>query len=156
MLHKGDLSGDARRLPTPLDPSIGSAIVASFSPFSAAASQTFDEPKSTKGRMTATHGSPMNTSSSSGSTTSSLVSRRDSEDWVTLKRRLQALGVTRYTIEGEVGGQVVFTCLVPLVGRQAVSQRFEGEGRDDLTAGQAAIRRIGLWRASRTLSTLAN
>jgi hypothetical protein len=57
--------------------------------------------------------------------------------------------VTRYTIEGEPGGRVVFSCLIPLAGRQAVSQRFEAEGEDEFQAAQGALRRIALWRATR-------
>jgi len=70
-------------------------------------------------------------------------------DWGALRRKMQALGVTRYTIEGEPGGRVVFSCLIPLAGRQAISQRFEAEGDDEFQAAQAAIRRISLWRATR-------
>jgi hypothetical protein len=43
--------------------------------------------------------------------------------------------------------------LIPLAGRQAVSQRFEAEGDDDFQAAQAAMRRIALWRAAREPST---
>ena len=63
---------------------------------------------------------------------------------------MQSLGVTRYTMEGEPGGRVVFWCLIPLAGRQAVTQRFEGEGDDEVHAAQAAIRRIALWKATRS------
>jgi hypothetical protein len=62
---------------------------------------------------------------------------------------MQALGVSRFTIEGQPGGPVVFSCLIPLVpGRQAVAQRFEAEGPDVFHAAQAALRRIALWRAT--------
>jgi hypothetical protein len=60
--------------------------------------------------------------------------------------------VTRYSIEGETAGRVVFSCLIPLAGKQAVSQQFEGEGEDEFAAARAALRRINLWRASRTAS----
>jgi hypothetical protein len=64
---------------------------------------------------------------------------------------MQTLGVTRFTIEGEAGGRVVFSCLIPLAGRQAVSQRFEADGDDMAKAAQAALRRITLWRASQAM-----
>ena len=43
---------------------------------------------------------------------------------------MQSFGVSRYTMDGEPGGRVVFSCLIPLAGRQAVTQRFEAEGED--------------------------
>jgi hypothetical protein len=70
-------------------------------------------------------------------------------DWALLRSKMQSLGVTHYTIDGQPGGRVIFSCLIPLAGRQAVSQRFEAEGDDEFQAGQAALRRIALWRAAR-------
>jgi hypothetical protein len=61
---------------------------------------------------------------------------------------MQALGVSRFNVEGEPGGRVVFACLIPLAGRQAVSQRFEAEGDTVVQAADAALRRIALWRAT--------
>jgi len=65
---------------------------------------------------------------------------------------MQLLGVTRYAIEGEPAGRVTCWCLIPLAGRQAIAQRFEGEGDDEFHAAQTAIRRITLWQAARSLS----
>ena len=70
------------------------------------------------------------------------------DDWATLARKMQALGVSRFTIEGQPGGRVVFSCLIPLAGRQAVAQRFEAEGEDAVQAARAAMRRVALWRAA--------
>ncbi len=70
------------------------------------------------------------------------------DEWSLLKSRMQTFGVSRFTIEGDLDGSVVFTCLIPVVGRQAVSEQFEGEGDDVIHAAQAALRRIILWRAS--------
>jgi hypothetical protein len=70
------------------------------------------------------------------------------DDWTTLARKMQALGVSRYTIEGLPGGRVLFSCLIPLAGRQAVTQRFEAEGADAVQAARAALRRVALWRAA--------
>jgi hypothetical protein len=63
---------------------------------------------------------------------------------------MQTLGVSRFTIEGDPDGRVVFSCLIPLAGRQAVTQRFEAEGDDVVGAAQAALRRVALWRASQS------
>jgi hypothetical protein len=70
------------------------------------------------------------------------------KDWAALDRKMQALGVSRFTIEGQPGARVVFSCLIPLAGRQAVTQRFEAEGEDGFQAAQAALRRVALWRAT--------
>jgi hypothetical protein len=70
------------------------------------------------------------------------------ENWAVLERKLQSQGVNRFTMEGEPGRRVVFSCLIPLAGRQAVAQRFEAEGDDIVQAAQAALRRIALWRAT--------
>jgi hypothetical protein len=72
--------------------------------------------------------------------------------WAILERKMQTLGVSRFMIEAEPGGRVVFSCLIPLAGRQAVAQRFEAEGDDILQAAHAAVRRIGLWRATQARS----
>jgi len=74
------------------------------------------------------------------------------DEWAILERKMQTLGVSRFTIEAEPGGRVVFSCLIPLAGRQAVAQRFEAEGDDMAQAARAALRRIGLWRATQVPS----
>jgi hypothetical protein len=74
------------------------------------------------------------------------------DEWALLERKMQTLGVSRFTVEAEPGGRVVFSCLIPLAGRQAVSQRFEAEGDDMVQAAHAALRRIGLWRAAQAPS----
>jgi hypothetical protein len=74
------------------------------------------------------------------------VSSTDS--WAILERKMQSFGVARYSMDGEPGGRVVFSCLIPLAGRQAISQRFEAEGDDIIHAAEATLRRIALWRAS--------
>ena len=74
--------------------------------------------------------------------------RPGDEDWATLARKMQVLGISRFTIEGQPGSRVVFSCLIPLAGRQAVAQRFEAEGDDALQAARAALRRVALWRAA--------
>ena len=61
---------------------------------------------------------------------------------------MHTLGVGRYWIEGEPNGLVRFRCVVPLAGKTAVGQQFEGEGDDEIQAAESALRRIVLWRAT--------
>ena len=145
--------------PAPLDPSVGPALLASRSP--SLAQPGVAEPTTPAAIPLETapaasspsaSGSPMSTPPSSTLTSGGTSSSESPPDWAALRRKMQSLGVTRYTIEGEPGGRVVFWCLIPLAGRQAVSQRFEGEGDDECHAAQAAIRRIALWRATRSSS----
>jgi hypothetical protein len=74
----------------------------------------------------------------------------DEADWVALGRAMQTLGISRFTLEGQPGGRVVFSCLIPVAGRQAVAQRFEAEGDDGFRAARAALRRVALWRATQS------
>jgi hypothetical protein len=69
-------------------------------------------------------------------------------DWSDLRRRMRTLGISRYEVDGEPGGRSRFRCLIPLAGRRAVAQQFEGEGDDDFQAAEAALRRVSLWRAT--------
>jgi hypothetical protein len=71
--------------------------------------------------------------------------------WTLLERKMRTLGVSRFMVEAEPGGRAMFSCLIPLAGRQAIAQRFEAEGDDMFQAAQAAVRRIGLWRATQVL-----
>jgi hypothetical protein len=75
-----------------------------------------------------------------------------SDNWAVVERKMQSLGVSRYAIEGQPGDRVVFACLIPLAGRQAITQRFEAEGDDMVEAAQAALRRITLWRSTQPTS----
>jgi hypothetical protein len=145
--------------PAPLDPSVGPALLASRSPSLAQPSVAEPTTPAAIPLETAPAASspsasvsPMSTPPSSTLTSAGPTSSGSPTDWAALRRKMQSLGVTRYTIEGEPGGRVVFWCLIPLAGRQAVSQRFEGEGDDECHAAQAAIRRIALWRATRSSS----
>ena len=72
----------------------------------------------------------------------------DARDWSEIRRRMKELGVTRYEVEGETSGRSRFRCLIPLAGRRAVGQQFEGEGDDDFQAAESALRRVALWRAT--------
>src|SRR5262249_60778117 len=71
----------------------------------------------------------------------------DPTDWAGVRRALRDLGVSRYGVEGEPAGRVRFHCVIPLAGRRAVGQHFEGEGDDELQAARAALRRGALSRA---------
>ncbi|WP_165075887.1 hypothetical protein [Paludisphaera rhizosphaerae] len=73
-------------------------------------------------------------------------------DWAEIRRKLAAAGVSKYQVEGDPSGRVVFSCLIPLAGKQAVSQRFEAEGDDEVQAAQSVLKRINLWRASQPVA----
>jgi hypothetical protein len=75
-------------------------------------------------------------------------SEAPARDWADLRRRMRALGISRYEVDGEPGGRSRFRCLIPLAGRRAVAQQFEGEGDDDFQAAEAALRRVALWKAT--------
>lgn len=68
--------------------------------------------------------------------------------WKRLRQSMTELGISRYWIEGEPNGPVKFRCVVPLVDEKVVGQQFEAEGEDVIEAAEAALRRVGLWRAS--------
>ncbi len=68
--------------------------------------------------------------------------------WNDLKQAMTTRGVTRYWVEGEPSGSVTFRCVVPLAGRGAISQQFEAQGEDVLSAAEAALKRIDLWKAT--------
>jgi hypothetical protein len=136
-------------LPAPLDPTVGPAILASLSP----APSTGPLPDSrAKADAIALKAVPSTVPPHSPDGTVPAASTPSVGDWASLRRKMQSLGVTHYTIDGQPGGRVIFSCLIPLAGRQAVSQRFEAEGDDDFQAAQAAMRRIALWRAARESS----
>jgi hypothetical protein len=139
--------------PAPLDPGVAPALLASLSPEPApgAADQPPpNTPASTTAPAASPAPSPNANPPSDAATTGAPAS--GGGDWAELRRKLKAVGVTRYSIEGETAGRVVFSCLIPLAGKQAVSQQFEGEGEDEFAAARAALRRINLWRATRTTS----
>jgi hypothetical protein len=94
--------------------------------------------------------SPASSSPVATPTLRSATNRSDA--WVVLERRMRSLGVSRFMVEGEPGGRAVFACLVPLAGRQAVTQRFEAVGDDVVEAARAAVGRITLWRATQPSS----
>ena len=144
-------------LPAPLDASIGPALLASLSPSPTTQPQTTNQtgsdavpletaPANSSPASLALSGGISSTGSSSTSTSAV------TPDWGNLRHKMQVLGVTRYTIEGEPGGQVTFSCLIPLPGCQAVAQHFEAEGEDELRAAHAALRRVALWRAAQSVA----
>ena len=115
--------------PAPLDPGVAPALLASLSPAPAPAAEVKPEPKPKPV-------SPSTTTAARGG------------DWDELRRKLIAQGVTRYTVEVDTQGRTVFSCLIPLAGKQAVSQRFEADGDDEFEAAKTVLRRIKLWRAT--------
>jgi hypothetical protein len=141
---------DADAPPAPLDPDIGVALLASRSPAGSAPPEARkEEPRPRPIALEVAPSSVRPASAPSASPSQAAAAAGTVEDWRGLRGRLQALGVSRYSIEGQPGGRVVFSCLIPLAGRQAVAQRFEAEGDDEIQAARAAIRRIALWRAAR-------
>jgi hypothetical protein len=81
-------------------------------------------------------------------TSASSPSAAGSKDWAGLRKRMKALGVARYTIEGETDGRVRFSCVIPVDGLKAVGHHFEAEGEDEYQAAEAALRRVTLWKAT--------
>ncbi len=71
-----------------------------------------------------------------------------SKDWADLRKRMKALGIGRYTIEGETDGRVKFSCVIPVEGLRAVGHHFEAEGDDEYQAAEATLKRIALWKAT--------
>jgi hypothetical protein len=71
-----------------------------------------------------------------------------SADWVALRKRMKAIGVTRYWVEGTPGGPVVFRCLVPVGGDDSSGRQFEAEADDEARAAESALRRVALWQAT--------
>jgi hypothetical protein len=156
---KQGVGNQAEKAPAPLDPSVGSALLASLSPPTTVGQPLADRARSD---VIPLEVAPIKASAApAGSTPSSTHSgqnriersREMASDWGVLRHRLQAFGVARYSIEGCPEGRVVFSCLIPLAGRQAVSQRFEAEGESEFEAAQIVLRRIALWRATRPSST---
>jgi hypothetical protein len=90
---------------------------------------------------------PSSTPSLPGTSAKKILGDRN-DNWAVIERKMQHLGISRYTIDGQPGDRVVFSCLIPVAGRQAIAQRFEAEGDDMVQAAQAALRRITLWRAT--------
>jgi hypothetical protein len=145
-------------LPAPLDASIGPALLASLSPSPSSASDYANVARSEAipletapdgGSRTQAAGSP----DAAPADEQAVTKPRTVSDWESLRRRMRLLGVSRYTIEGEPSGRVVFSCVIPLAGRRAVAQQFQAEGDDELHAAQAAIRRVALWQAARSATT---
>jgi hypothetical protein len=68
--------------------------------------------------------------------------------WADALRRMKALGVSRYWVEGAPGDAVRLRCVVPLVGRDAVAQMFEATSDDLLSAADTVLRHITLWKAA--------
>jgi hypothetical protein len=69
-------------------------------------------------------------------------------DWAEIRKRMQALGIARYSMEAEIDGRVRFSCIIPVDGLRAIGHQFEAEGDDEYQAAEAAIRRITLWQAT--------
>ena len=69
-------------------------------------------------------------------------------DWAALRKRMKALGVTRYWVEGSPSGAVTFRCVVPSGGADAANRQFEAEADDERQAAESALRRVAVWKAA--------
>jgi hypothetical protein len=69
-------------------------------------------------------------------------------DWAEIRKRMQALGIARYSMEAEIDGRVRFSCVIPVDGLRAVGHQFEAEGDDEYQAAEVALRRVALWQAT--------
>ena len=78
----------------------------------------------------------------------SAPSSNEPNDWPTVRRKLREAGVSRFEIDTELAGRTRFRCVIPLAGRRAVGQMFEGEGVDEFQAAESALKRIRLWKIS--------
>jgi hypothetical protein len=76
------------------------------------------------------------------------ASASTSPDWASLRKKMKALGVVRYTLEGEADGHVRFSCVIPVEGLKAVGHHFEAEADDEYHAAEAALKRVALWKAT--------
>lgn len=145
-----------RERPAPLDPSVTPAFLASLtSPSSGTNSGGAKVPVSQASAASEPRPLPLplplpvaRDDDAVGRSAPTPESASTADAWGAIRRKLQTMGVARYTIEGVPGGRVTFSCLIPLAGRQAVTQRFEAEGDDELKAARAALRRIVLWQAA--------
>jgi hypothetical protein len=145
-----------RERPAPLDPSVTPAFLASLtSPSSGSDSDSHGRKVPVAQASAASEPRPLplplpvaRDDAAGGHPAPASESASTADAWGAIRRKLQAMGVARYTIEGVPGGRVTFSCLIPLAGRQAVTQRFEAEGDDELKAARAALRRIVLWQAT--------
>ncbi len=68
--------------------------------------------------------------------------------WAAIDRRLRSLGVRQFWVEGQPGQPVRFRCVVPVIGRGAMSQMFEAEAANLEAAAGLVARRITLWKAT--------
>ncbi len=67
-------------------------------------------------------------------------------DWKVIQSQLIRLGVTRYIIEGNAKGRVIFRCEIAEPGHADICRRFEAEGNDMIDAARAVMKRVSLWK----------
>src|SRR5262249_38106265 len=115
--------------PAPLDPSVGSALLGALSSSSSAIGSgsgsnvlPLEEKPAPNASSPLLPKAAVSPPSSQPGNVSGL--KEEAEDWAVMRRRMRSLGVKRYLIEGAPDGRAMCTCLIPLVGRQAVSEQF--------------------------------
>ncbi len=94
---------------------------------------------------------PLPTPPSSAPASASAPAPDSGVGWPMIRKRMRAMGVKKYWVEGTPSGTVTFRCVVPVPGQEAVSQQFEADGEDDLEAAEVALRRASLWQAAQRL-----
>ena len=141
--------------PAPLDASVGPALLAGLTS-NPSVSEHYPKQNTVPLHVTSstilasTHFLPTRQSEIRSEGSSSALNSQN--QWSKLRQKLQELGVAQYTINGSSGGGVIFVCVIPLMGQQAISERFEAYGDDEFLAVQIAIRRIILRQVLSTTS----
>ena len=69
-------------------------------------------------------------------------------DWPALRKKMKALGVAKYWVEGTPGGSVTFRCVAHPAGADSADRQFEAEADDETQAAESALRRVAVWRAA--------
>lgn len=67
-------------------------------------------------------------------------------EWKVIQSQLIRLGVTRYIIEGNSKGRMIFRCEIAEPGHADICRRFEAEGTDMIDAARAVMKRVMFWK----------
>jgi hypothetical protein len=70
------------------------------------------------------------------------------ERWERIRHRMKSLGVAKYWIEGNPDGKTCFRCVIS-GGSEGQELAFESTGRNELDAAESALRRVGIWKATK-------
>lgn len=81
-------------------------------------------------------------------TASTTAALQNPGDWPALRKKMKALGVAKYWVEGTPGGAVTFRCVAHPAGPDSADRQFEAEADDETQAAESALRRVAVWRAA--------